>query len=80
MTQGQCLFEVGQDVGWDQRRFAVPAHHDFSTFPDGGLALEASLSHPTVKKAMTLAMTAHTNSGNGLALSSTRYCGRPLRS
>ena len=34
-------------VGWDQRRFAAPAHHDVSTRPDGGPALEASLSHPT---------------------------------
>ena len=42
-------------VGWDQRRFAAPAHHDFSTIHDGGLALEASWSHPTLKQAMALA-------------------------
>ena len=52
--QGQCLFEAGPDVGWDQRRFAAPAHHDFWMFPDGGPALEASLSHPTMKQAMAL--------------------------
>ncbi len=23
-------------VGWDQWRFAAPAHHDFSTIPEGG--------------------------------------------
>ncbi len=36
-------------VGWDQRRFAAPAHHDVATIPDGGPALEASLSHPTAE-------------------------------
>ena len=34
-------------VGWDQRRFAAPAHQEVSTRSDGGPALEASLSHPT---------------------------------
>ena len=53
--QGQCLFESEQDVGWDQRRFAAPAHQQFSMFHDGRLALEASWSHPTLKKAMALA-------------------------
>ena len=52
--QGQCLYDAGQEVGWDQRRFAAPAHHEFATFPDGGLALEASWSHPTLNKAMAL--------------------------
>ena len=52
--QGQCLFEFEQDVGWDQRRFAALAHQQFSKFPDGGPALEASWSHPTLKKAMAL--------------------------
>ena len=33
-------------VGWDQRRFAAPAHQQFSKFPYGGSALEASWSHP----------------------------------
>ena len=41
-------------VGWNQRRFAAPAHHQFSTFPDGGPALEASWSHPTLKKRVGL--------------------------
>ncbi len=41
----------GADVGWDQRRFAAPAHHELSRSRDGGPALEASLSHPTKKKA-----------------------------
>ena len=36
------------NVGWDQRRFAAPAHHVFSTIPDGGPALEARWSHPTL--------------------------------
>ena len=54
VNRGQCSFEVGQDVGWDQRRFAAPAHHDFSTFFGGGPALEASWSHPTLKQAMAL--------------------------
>jgi len=52
--QGQGLFEAGQDVGWDQWRFAAPAYHQFSTFPDGGPALEASWSHPTWKKPIGL--------------------------
>ena len=26
---GQCLFEVGLNVGWDQWRFAAPAHPNF---------------------------------------------------
>ena len=53
--QGQCVFEVGQNVGWDQRRFAAPAHQQFATFEEGGPALEASWSHPTLKKAMAVA-------------------------
>ncbi len=52
--QGQCLFEAGQDVGWDQRRFAAPAHQQFTMFPDGGPALDASWPHPTLKQAMAL--------------------------
>jgi len=34
-------------VGWDQRRFAAPAHQNRVAPKDGGPALEASLSHPT---------------------------------
>ena len=56
-TQGHRLVWSAQSVGWDQRRFVAPAHHDFSTFPDGGPALEASWSHPTLKKAMALVPT-----------------------
>ena len=41
--------QVATPVGWDQRRFAAPAHHDGATISDGGPALEASLSHPTSK-------------------------------
>ncbi len=52
--RGHRLVGSEEPVGWDQRRFVAPAHHDFSTFSDGGPALEASLSHPTVKKAMAL--------------------------
>ena len=54
LRAGQCLFESGQDVGWDQRRFAAPAHQQFSMFYDGEPALEASWSHPTLKMAMAL--------------------------
>ncbi len=54
LQQGQCLFESEQDVGWDQRRFAAPAHQQFSMLPDGGPALQANWSHPTLKKAMAL--------------------------
>ena len=43
-----------QPVEWDQRRFAAPAHPDFSTFSGGGPALETSWSHPTLKQAMAL--------------------------
>ena len=38
-------------VGWDQRRFAAPAHHSMNNAINdsemGGPALEASWSHPT---------------------------------
>ena len=47
IEQGHRLVEAGRCVGWDQWRFAAPAHHDFSSYHDGGPALEASLSHPT---------------------------------
>ena len=40
-------------VGWDQRRFAAPAHHSLKNASNerdiGGPALEASLSHPTAR-------------------------------
>ena len=36
------------DVGWDQRRFAAPAHQNSIPTSGGGPALEASLSHPTL--------------------------------
>ena len=49
-TQGDRLVWSAQSVGWDQWRFVAPAHHDFSTLPDGGPALEASWSHPTLNK------------------------------
>ena len=48
---GSVQLEVAQNVGWDQRRFAAPAHHQFSMFSHAGLALEASWSHPTLKLA-----------------------------
>ena len=54
-NQGHRLVRSVKPVGWDQRRFAAPAHHEFSPFPVGGPALEASLSHPTLNKAMALA-------------------------
>ena len=43
------VFDAEQVVGWDQRRFAAPAHHDVVPIPtNGGPALEASLSHLTL--------------------------------
>ena len=53
-SQGNRLVGAASLVEWDQRRFVAPAHHDFSTIPNGGPALEASWSHPTSKKAMAL--------------------------
>ena len=47
---GHRFFVSGAFVGWDQRRFAAPAHHDDQRFHHGGPALEASLSHPTLKR------------------------------
>ena len=46
---GHCLGESAKPVGWDQRRFAAPAHHERATYPVGGPALELSWSHPTLK-------------------------------
>ena len=53
-AQGHRLVGSAKLIGWDQWRFAAPAHHEFSTFPDGGPALEASWSHPTLNKAVAL--------------------------
>ncbi len=51
LKQGDRLLECEASVvGWDQRRFAAPAHHRDGRFPSGGPALEASLSHPTLNK------------------------------
>ena len=59
IIDGSCLTVTGKSiaenvadaneaiVGWDQRRFAAPAHHAGSTHSDGGPALELSLPHPT---------------------------------
>ena len=44
---GSVQLELAQDVGWDQWRFAAPAHRQFSKIFHGGPALEASWSHPT---------------------------------
>ncbi len=52
--QGHRLVWSAKLAVWDQWRFAAPAHTDFSTFPDGGPALELSWSHPTLNKAMAL--------------------------
>ena len=38
--QSQCFFEVGQDVGWDQRCFAAPAHQISRRFPMVGRRLK----------------------------------------
>ena len=42
------------NVGWGQRRFVAPAHHDWPRCWDGGPALAASLSHPTLIKKLSL--------------------------
>ena len=39
------------EAGWDLRRFAALAHHDFSTFSSGGPALETSWSPPYIENA-----------------------------
>ncbi|RLS45468.1 MAG: dihydroxy-acid dehydratase [Planctomycetota bacterium] len=61
LIDGSCLTVTGRSisenvanandaiVGWDQRRFAAPAHQVGSMNAKGGPALEASLSHPTSK-------------------------------
>ena len=49
LTEPRYLRVPSRKAGWDQRRFAAPAHREFSMLPDGGPALEASLSHPTFK-------------------------------
>ncbi|MFO1041149.1 MAG: hypothetical protein U0941_05140 [Planctomycetaceae bacterium] len=41
-------------AGWGKRRFAALVHQHFSTTPHGGPALEASSSHPALKKAIAL--------------------------
>ncbi len=58
---------TAQAVGWDKWCFAAPAHQDFSTFPDGGPALEASWSHPTMKKALALILWAEREESNDSA-------------
>ncbi len=55
---GSVQFEVAQNVGWDQRRFAALAHHQFSKVFHGGPALEASWSHPTLKLGRTVGVAA----------------------
>ena len=44
---GGPICETTQSAEWDQRRFAAPAHQQFTTLSGGGPALEASWSHPT---------------------------------
>ena len=46
-SEREALGNGSHDVGWDQQRFAAPAHHELVAAPDGGPAHEASLSHPT---------------------------------
>ncbi len=52
----QCPTDEGTSpsVGWDQRRFAAPAHPETETPAEGGPALEASLSYPTFKTASAM--------------------------
>ena len=49
MTPAFHGHRVGFASDQGQRRFAAPAHQNFSTFPNGGPALEASWSHTTLK-------------------------------
>jgi len=51
---GSAQFELAKNAGWDQRRFAAPVHQQFAMFHDGGPALEASWSHPTLKLGRTV--------------------------
>ena len=59
-SQGHRLVGAAKPGGWDQWRFASLAHPDFSRVHDGGPALEASLSHPTLKKVMALTHSSRT--------------------
>ena len=52
--RANAFLKLGRKLGWDQRRFAAPAHQQFSMFPDGEPALEANWSHLTLNKAMAL--------------------------
>jgi hypothetical protein len=56
MQQGQVHFEAGEEVGWDQGRFAAPTHHEFTLFHDGGPTLGVSWAHPSFNKKMGLPM------------------------
>ena len=53
-SQGHRLVGSAQPVGWDQRRFAALAHHDFSMFPAWWAGARSELVPPYVKKAMAL--------------------------
>ena len=53
-AQGHRFVGAAQPVGWDQRRFAAPAHHDFSMFPEWWAGARSELVPPYVKKAMAL--------------------------
>ena len=52
--EGNLPLKAARLVGWDQRRIAAPAHRVFSMFRNGGPALEASLSHPTLTPLIAL--------------------------
>ena len=47
MGDGDRAMESANAAGWDQRRFAAPAHHERGANQDGGPAPEAGWSHPT---------------------------------
>ena len=59
IPQGYGLVGTEKPVGWDQRRFAAPVHHEFSTFPDGGPALEASWPRPPLNEPIALCIPNH---------------------
>ena len=51
VSSGQRSSDEASAVGWDQRRFAAPAHHERGETDNGGPAPEAGWSHPTGERA-----------------------------
>ena len=71
-------FQGQQDVGWDQRRFAAPAHHQFLMFSDDGPALEVNWSQPTLCCEFRLAIGVQINKALAEA-AAVVTCGNPAQ-